>query len=117
MGNKTFGNAGERIAREYLESRGMRFLCANYSRRHGEVDLIMQDGKETVFVEVKTRRSLRYGLPAEAVTPTKQQHIRYCAEVYFAEKGLDTYYARFDVVEILQPPGQLPRVHHIRNAF
>lgn len=117
MGNKTFGNAGEQIARAFLEDRGMRFLRANYSRRHGEVDLIMQDGKETVFVEVKTRRSLRYGLPSEAVTPMKQQHIRYCAQVYFAELGMDTYYARFDVVEILQPPGQLPMVHHIKNAF
>ena len=117
MGNKTLGNEGEQLARKFLEDRGMRFLCANYNRRHGEVDLIMEDGRETVFVEVKTRRTMRFGLPAEAVTPMKQQHIRYCAEVYFVEKGLDTYYARFDVVEILMLPGRAPLVHHIKNAF
>jgi putative endonuclease len=117
MGNKTLGNEGEQIARRHLESSGMRFVCANYYRRYGEVDIIMEDGAETVFVEVKTRRGFRYGAPAEAVTPTKQKHLRYCAEVYFAEKGQESYRARFDVVEVLLLPGRTPLVHHIKNAF
>lgn len=116
MQTTALGRSGEAIARQYLENKGMVFIRQNYKRRHGEVDLIMKDGAFLVFVEVKTRRSLRYGTPAEAVTPAKQQHIRYCAELYFAENRLESHPLRFDIVEILIQAGRA-KIRHIRDAF
>lgn len=116
MQTTAIGRSGEDIARQYLEAKGMRFREKNYKRRHGEVDLIMDDGKWLVFVEVKTRRSLAYGMPAEAVTPYKQKHIRYCADMYFFENKITSHPARFDIVEVLMMNGTV-KIHHIRNAF
>lgn len=117
MEKTALGRSGENLAREYLEKKGFHFLCQNYKRLHGEVDLIMEKSGWLVFVEVKTRRSLRYGFPAEAVTPAKQRHLRYCAEVYFTEHDLSSHRARFDVVEILMRPGRAPALRHLENAF
>lgn len=117
MGNTAFGREGEALARSYLEGKGMRFARQNYKRLHGEIDLVMEDGRTIVFVEVKTRRSLRWGLPAESVTAAKQRHLRWCAEVYCAEQHIENHPIRFDVVEILALPGTPPRIRHIKNAF
>ncbi len=117
MGTTTFGREGEALARAYLERKGMTFAAGNFKRLHGEIDLIMEEGRTLVFVEVKTRRSLRYGTPAEAVTPVKQRHLRWCAEVYCAEHRIEGRPLRFDVVEVLALPGAPPRLRHIPNAF
>jgi len=116
MRTTAVGRAGEDLARQYLEAKGMKFLEKNFKRRHGEIDLIMEDGAYWVFVEVKTRKSLAYGLPIEAVTPAKQRHIRWCADIYFAERHVFEHPARFDVVEILWQGGY-PKIHHLRDAF
>lgn len=117
MQTTAIGRSGEDLARTYLEQKGMRFLQKNYKRRRGEVDLIMEDGKWLVFVEVKTRRTLTYGMPREAVTPYKQKHIRYCADIYFAEHHIESHPTRFDIVEILALPGRNVKIHHMRDAF
>lgn len=117
MEKTALGRDGESLAREYLERKGFHFLRRNYKRLHGEIDLIMEQGSWLVFVEVKTRRSFQYGMPAEAVTPAKQRHIRYCAELYFSECGIETRKSRFDVVEVLLLPGRAPRIRHLENAF
>lgn len=116
MQTTSIGRNGEDMARQYLEQKGMRFREKNYKRRHGEVDLIMDDGQWLVFVEVKTRRTLAYGMPAEAVTPYKQKHIRYCAEIYFFEHHIQSRPTRFDIVEILILHGKA-KFHHIKDAF
>lgn len=117
MGNTAFGRAGEDLARTYLEGKGLRLADRNFKRLHGELDLVMEDGRTLVFVEVKTRRSLRWGTPAEAVTPAKQRHLRWCAEVYCAEHHIEGRPVRFDVVEILALPGAPPRIRHLPDAF
>ncbi len=55
-------------ARRWLEGRGLRFIAANARERGGEIDLIMRDGTVTVFIEVRYRRSARYGDAAASVT-------------------------------------------------
>lgn len=111
------GRKGEDLALAYLERKGMTCLCRNYRRLRGEIDLIMKDGKYTVFVEVKARRSRRYGDPIESVTRYKIRHIRYAASSYIREKRLFDDPIRFDIVEILMPYGGRPKFHHVRNAF
>jgi putative endonuclease len=72
MHNKRLiGGVGETIARHYLERIGYRFVRRNVATPWGEIDLMMKDGSCLIFIEVKYRRSARYGLPIEAVTARK----------------------------------------------
>ena len=82
MQTTRFGRAGETAAEKYLEEKGYHFLARNFKRTHGEIDLIMEDGETLVFIEVKSRTNRRYGEPKEAVTPFKQQHVRYTAKAF-----------------------------------
>ncbi|HKM40245.1 MAG TPA: YraN family protein, partial [bacterium] len=82
MYNKTVGKQGEEFAQRYLARLGYRIIERNFSCPIGEIDLIAQDGNTLVFIEVKTRSSLRFGLPEEAVTRTKQQKLRNVASYY-----------------------------------
>ena len=64
---KEFGNTGEDIATEYLEKQGYIILERNFYCKQGEIDIIAKDKNEVVFVEVKSRSDVGYGLPSEAV--------------------------------------------------
>ena len=109
------GTAAEDLALHYLEARGLTLVTRNFRCRTGELDLIMRDGEQLVFVEVRSRRDSRYGTPAESVTRTKQQRLLRAAALYLQRQRLDLP-CRFDVVAILQPAGE-PQVEWIRDAF
>ena len=66
------GAEAEDLACAWLQARGLRLLERNYRSRRGEIDLIMQDGEQLVFVEVRYRASNRYGSAAESITSAKQ---------------------------------------------
>lgn len=109
------GSQAEDLARHFLEARGLKLVTRNFRCHSGELDLIMRDGEQLVFVEVRSRRHTRYGTPAESVTRTKQQRLLRTAAFYLQHQRLDLP-CRFDVVAILQPDGE-PQVEWIRNAF
>lgn len=107
------------MAAKYLISCGYEILETNYRCRFGEIDLIVSNEKYLVFVEVKTRKSGRFGLPAEYVTASKRQKIILTAQQYMVEKRIDPF-CRFDVIEIYAPQGAespRPLLHHIKDAF
>ena len=81
----SLGRRGERVARLYLESRGYRFVAANWHCQAGELDLVMLDGDELVFVEVKARRGERSGRAEEAVSSSKIARLLASAEWFIAE--------------------------------
>jgi len=117
MDNKhTTGLAGQEAAEKYLQDKGCEVLARNYRLRTGEIDLILRHGTYIVFVEVKFRKSLGYGLPREAVGYTKQQRIVTTALHYLTRNNLTECDIRFDVVEVLEQHGQL-YISHIENAF
>ena len=101
---------GERRAREYLTSRGFAFVAANYRTRYGEIDLVMREGRELVFVEVKTRRDGAAGHPAEAVTAAKLRHVARAAGLFRREHDVRTPW-RIDVVAVTGGT-----VEHFRNV-
>lgn len=111
------GREGETAARSALEAQGCRFLAANYRAGKGEIDLVVRDGKELVFVEVKTRSSDSWGRPAEAVDRAKRAKLSDTALAYLEELGHPRVPFRFDIVEVLFRPGAAPEVRHLRNAF
>ena len=94
------GRTGERLAAEALTQRGYCILEQNYRCRHGEIDLVAEEGQDLVFVEVKTRRGVAYGLPEEAITARKRQKLREVASHYLDAHQCSERPWRIDVVAI-----------------
>lgn len=110
------GKEGERMAAEFLMGCGYRILERNYRTPFGEIDIIAQDGKMLVFVEVKARSGDQFGVPQSAVNGRKQGKMSRVALAYMSQKKLTSCECRFDVVGILSQKGA-PRIEHFRNAF
>ncbi|MEP7083731.1 MAG: YraN family protein [Betaproteobacteria bacterium] len=91
------GVAAEELAARYLAARGLRVVARNFRCRFGEVDLIMQDGDALVFVEVRLRRSNRFGGALASITHAKQRKLVATARFYLS--GLrHTPGCRFDAI-------------------
>lgn len=114
MNHIALGEKGETAAAEYLRRQGYAVLQQKYRARTGEIDIIGRKDGVLVFVEVKTRRSTRYGLPAEAVTYRKQQKIIQTALCYLVQTQQPDAACRFDVIEVYEADG---RINHLINAF
>ncbi|MCL2540627.1 MAG: YraN family protein [Firmicutes bacterium] len=112
MNTKPVGVSGELKAKEYLIKQGYKIIATNYTTKLGEIDIIAEDGDTIVFVEVKARYSVQYGLPREAVTPYKQNKVRTVATYYLRANNLFNRKVRCDVIEILYD-----KLHHFKNAF
>ena len=108
------GFAAEQAALDYLLSRGLRLVARNFRVRLGELDLVMADGDQLVFVEVRSRTSANYGGAAASVTRSKQRRVRNAAQAFLAAaRGGGSWPAlRFDVVAI---DGE--RIDWIASAF
>lgn len=113
MNKRAIGTEYEQKAAAYLEQQGYQILERNYRCRIGEIDLIAQDGRYLVFVEVKYRSDKRAGYGYEAVDYRKQQRIIRTAQWYLAEKKtLWERPCRFDVLSFLREEVTL-----IKDAF
>jgi len=111
------GAAWEKIAENYLCTHGLKLLQRNYASRFGEIDLIMEDEKTVVFVEVKFRNSNQHGSGADAVTLQKQDKISRTAGWFLANNPHRAeQFCRFDVISI--DPGKNDHgINWITNAF
>lgn len=107
---------GENASAAYLLKQGYRVLCRNYRSRVGEIDIVCEHKGVIIFVEVKTRRNTRYGMPAEAVHYRKQQKIISTAMQYLGENQLYGKSFQFDIIEVFIDKSIL-RYNHIMNAF
>ena len=108
------GTKGEDIAVKYLETHGYRVLDRNYTTDLGEVDIFVTDEISLIAVEVKSRLSLEYGTPAEAVGHEKIKKISQVTSQYIKQFRLFGTPVRFDVVEVYLND---KTVNHIQNAF
>lgn len=108
---KRFGVAGEDAATAYLVALGYRILTRNLRGPGGEIDIVARDGETMVFIEVKARRSYRFGSALGAVDTRKRARIRSVAADYLQFVAPEAR-ARFDVLTF---EGTAPRLH--RNAF
>lgn len=120
MTHKEFGDRGEYLAKLYLEKKGYTFIRANYRTKYGEIDLILQENDEIVFVEVKTRTfhsASKYGRGLYRVDREKQRHIIRSSRVFWREeprlcKGL---VPRYDTVELYLDSENDRKVHVIHT--
>ncbi|MDI6765641.1 MAG: YraN family protein [Bacteroidota bacterium] len=110
------GTIGEDLAVDFLQKKGYCILQRNYRYEHGEIDIVAEDGKVLVFIEVKTRRSKDFGEPEDAVTPRKRAKIRATADGYLFENNIDDKECRFDVIAIDYEDKEI-KVRHIEDSF
>lgn len=108
------GKQAEISAKCYLEQQGLVLISENYSCKLGEIDLIMDDADQVVFIEVKYRKSASYGSSIEMVNPRKQKKIILTARHYLHQHHLtETISSRFDIIGIV--PNQ--PIQWLKNAF
>lgn len=113
---KDTGNIGEDIAAKYLEEKGYEIIERNFMCKLGEIDIIAQDKDEIVFIEVKTRKILSYGNPADSVNEPKQKHIYKAAECFLLINNKLDDFTRIDVIEVyLNDTGY--KINHIKKAI
>lgn len=114
------GRRGEQRAQEYLLSLGYRILQVNWASPTGEIDIIALDGRQLVICEVKTRTSVRYGTPREAVTEAKERRIRRLAMQWVKTArppGVRWNSVRYDVIGVIAPRDGAMRISHLLAAF
>ena len=112
------GQWGEAQAVSFLEHKGLKILTCNYRCSAGEIDIIARDRNFLIFVEVKTRRSVSFGSPQEAVGRHKQRQILRAAQWYLLQHKIGKLQPRFDVIAVLwQSWDASPRIDHIEDAF
>ena len=110
------GRYGEDLAAEHLRKAGYRILERNVRTRHGEIDLVAQDGDCMVFVEVRTMASAMM-VPEESVSRRKQRQVASLGLRYLQEHGKEDADWRADVVAIeVDPDGKPLRLEHYLNA-
>ncbi len=113
---RKLGIWGEGIAACYLQDKGYKILDRNYYTRNGELDIICEKDGKLVFVEVKTRKSTKFGSPEEAITRKKINHLRQAALIYLKAVERPYQEIRFDVIAILID-GNEKTINHIEQAF
>ncbi|QTR50506.1 YraN family protein [Candidatus Thiothrix anitrata] len=106
------GSNTEQLACEHLQANGLRLVQQNYRTRSGEIDLIMRDGQLLVFVEVRYRKTQRYGGALQSIDPRKQARIIRTAQHYLQYRAPNAQ-VRFDVVAVEGDNG----INWIKNAF
>lgn len=110
------GKVGEDIATTFLKKLGYKILERNFQFGHGEIDIIVQDDNEIVFVEVKTRKSLEYGDPEFAITKNKISQIKRVATAYLVQKNITEQTCRIDAITILIQNEREPLLNHYKNV-
>lgn len=112
---KEIGDFGENAAAEYLADKDYEILKRNYKTNAGEIDIIALSPDDVyVFVEVKARRSTKFGLACEAVDRKRQLRIMRAAQCFLAKGDM-----RFDVIEVYYSGDdfKITKINHIENAF
>jgi len=110
------GLAGERVAEDWLVARGWTVLARRFRSGHRDLDLVVRQGGQVAFVEVKARRGAAYGSPIEAVGWRKRRELARSAAVWIDRHGRAGDAYRFDVIGVLLS-GASAQVEHIAHAF
>lgn len=109
------GEEGEKIAIQYLKSKGYIIHHTNWRMSHLEIDVIAEDNDELVFVEVKTRSSNQFGEPEDAVDYKKEKDLIRLANVYLENLQIEVL-SRFDIISIILSDSE-SNITHFEDAF
>jgi|SRR6478752_3299804 len=112
---QALGAYGESVAARHLVEQGLVVLDRNWRCEAGEIDLVLRDGPVLVVCEVKTRSSVDFGTPHEAIDDAKLDRLRRLATCWQAERGLAVPDVRIDLVAVLRPRRGPSTVEHVRG--
>jgi len=112
----SLGAWGEEQAVRFLEGLKFKIVARNFTTPVGEIDIIVRNRKELIFVEVKTRRSNAFGGPFAAVGPRKQRQILRTAQWYLAREK-SRLQPRFDVIGVWPDGEGGAQIEHLAAAF
>ena len=111
------GRTGERLAADALMNKGYRILERNFRCRHGEIDLVAEDGQDLIFVEVKARRGVSFGLPEDALTIRTCRKLVEVAAYYLDLHTCSDRSWRIDVVAVqFSSSGKLEEIRIYKHA-
>jgi putative endonuclease len=117
LNKREIGKQAEQQACLFLQNKGFQLLEQNYHSRFGEIDLIMRDRDDIVFVEVRSRSCMEYGHPLESIDRRKQQKLINTAVLFLQKKGwLYKVTGRFDIITMQFLSGKW-QLDWIKNAF
>ena len=111
------GRYGEDVAVRHLTEAGLEIVERNWRCPEGEIDIIAREGGVLVICEVKTRSSVLFGLPTEAITARKRERMRRLAYLWLTQHSVRAPEVRFDVVSVIRPDRGAALVEHVRAAF
>lgn len=113
------GRRGELIARQHLEDKGYEIIATNYRSKLGEMDIVARDGAATVFVEVRTKTSTRFGRPEESITPDKASRLLRLARHYLQTHHLSDHPSRIDLIAVSlnSTDYRLTGLRHLKNIL
>jgi putative endonuclease len=109
------GKLGEDLAVDFLIKNDYEILETNYIFQKAEIDIIARKNNLLAVVEVKTRSSIDFGLPQDAVKPKKIQLLVKVVNEYVVSNDLDVE-VRFDIVAIHKLKGTFV-IEHLEDAF
>lgn len=110
------GKAGEKAAVQFLAQKGYEILEENWVFGKAEVDIVALKSNTIIFIEVKTRSSVAFGMPEDFVNEAKQRQLELAAQAYIEimdHKGE----IRFDIVAVLITKDNQFKINHIEDAF
>ncbi|MEV4950653.1 YraN family protein [Paenarthrobacter nitroguajacolicus] len=110
------GRNGEALAAGFLENQGMRIVDRNWRCPDGEIDIVALEGDTLVIAEVKTRKSLDYGHPFEAVDAAKLARLHRLSSAWCREHDLNAPRRRIDVVSVIDSGVGEPQLEHLRGV-
>jgi putative endonuclease len=108
------GAYGERVAERFLVQAGLVVLERNWRCPLGEIDIVAREGECLVVCEVKTRSSVAFGHPLEAVSARKAARLRRLALAWVEARGVRPAEIRIDLVAVLRSDSGASRVDHLR---
>jgi putative endonuclease len=110
------GQQGEELAATFLAEAGLIILERNWRCSQGEIDIVAVDGRTLVICEVKTRSSVRFGAPVEAITRQKASRLRKLAILWVRAHGVIFDAIRIDIVGVLCPASGDVSIEHLRGV-
>lgn len=115
MNTRQTGHLAEQLAAKALIEKNYQILKTNFSNRFGEIDIIAKDKNILVFVEVKAKKGVEFGLPEEMISSYKLRKVKNMATIYMKGKTLP---CRIDVVAVvLSSENNLVRLTHYENVY
>jgi len=112
------GKWGEEVAARHLQDKGYKIVARHFTHRIGEIDIVASKAGRIIFVEVRTKTSLRYGRPEESVGWHKQERLRRTANVYMLKQKLGNVPYQIDFLAVLYDPlHKETKIRHLENVI